>query len=139
MTRTKAELMAAMARFLADQKRGISLALFCELAAIELPTLRGVFQTGELPMSQRTQRRVSKALDDWAAGKIAVMERRPRRDAKAGRSGEVFIAWRKEPKPRMVRGYGLRPTDGGLRLAIGPRNRGDYSQPTLGEQMKRRR
>ena len=93
----KKELLRIIKAFLADRGRGIPIELFAELCGVDRRTLQYVFLEEKYPMTEHIQRRVSKGYDAWRNGEIAVMER----------YGKKWIEWRKEPKMRMVRGYGL--------------------------------
>ena len=54
------------------------------------------------------------------------------------RFGQKWIEWRKKPKPVIVRGYGLQVENGGIKLKLGLKNRLDYSDYRLDEQIKGR-
>jgi len=123
----KNELKTQVLRFIDNKNRGISLRLFCELAGIDLRTLMDVFVREEYPMTEYVQIRVSKAYNSWKNGEVAVMEKRNR---------ERFVTYRKEPKPALIRGYGLEVSDGKIKLNVGIKNRNDYSTPTLEEQLR---
>lgn len=124
----RTRLTAIMKRFIADQNRGISLDLFSELAGINVTTLVDVFRDESVPLSEYVQRRVSKAYMSWLAGDVAVMQ---------NRNNTRFVAYRKEPKPRLARCQRLKVVNGKIQLDIGIKNRADYSAPTLDEQLER--
>lgn len=122
-------LTRIMKRFIADEHRGISIDLFCELAGINKSTLIDVFRDDRFPLSEYIQRRVSKAYMSWLAGDVAVMQ---------NRDNTRFVTYRKEPKPRFSRCNRLKVVDGKIQLDIGIKNKSDYSTPTLDEQLERK-
>lgn len=122
----KKELMRIIKAFLEDKGRGIPINLFAELCGVDRRTLQYVFQEEKYPMTEMVQRRVSKGYDAWRNGEIAVMER----------YGKKWIEWRKQPKPRMVRGYGLTVKNGEIKLDLGIKNRLDYSGYSLDDKLK---
>ena len=124
----RARLLAIMKRFIADENRGISIDLFCEVAGINKTTFLDAFKDESTLMSEYVQRRVSKAYLSWLAGDIAVMQNRDK---------TRFTQYRREPKPRLARCQRLKVVDGKIQLDIGIKNRADYSTPTLDEQLKR--
>jgi hypothetical protein len=77
-------------------------------------------------MTELVQRRVSKGYESWRDGEIAVMER----------YGKKWFEFRKTPKVRMVRGYGLTVKDGEIKLDIGIKNRLDYAGYSLDDKLK---
>ena len=91
-------------------------------------TLLDMFFYDRTHMTELVQRRVSKAYLAWKNGEVAVMIR----------FGQKWIEWRKKPKPVIVRGYGLQVENGGIKLKLGLKNRLDYSDYRLDEQIKGR-
>ena len=124
---SKQELLRTMKLFLADQNRGISIDLFADLAGLGKKTLMEVFVHQSLPLSEYVQRRTSKAYKEWRNGEVAVMQNRDK---------SRFVQYRKESKPKMVRGYGLQVVGGEIKLKLGVKNRADYDS-TLAEQLDR--
>ena len=122
----KKELLRIIKAFVADERRGIPLELVSELCGVDRKTLYNVFVNEKYPMTELIQRRVSKGYDAWRNGEIAVMER----------YGKKWIEWRKEPKMRMVRGYGLTVKGGEIKLDLGIKNRLDYSGYSLDDKLK---
>ena len=122
----KAELARIMKAFISDKNRGIPIELFAELCGIDRKTLYNVFVAEKYPCTELIQRRVSKGYDAWRNGEIAVMER----------YNKKWIEWRKQPKMRMVRGYGLTVKNGEIKLDIGIKNRLDYSGYSLDDKLK---
>lgn len=127
MTYSREELKARVKRMFADPYRGISRELFAELCGVSDWTLRRVFFDEDVPLSEMVQIRVSKALEAWERGEVAVMERRDR---------SRYVEYRKVAKPRLKRHMGLAFKDGKIGLDIGIRNRADYSRPTFEEKLK---
>lgn len=121
------ELMRQMELFFRDTDRGISKHMFSEICGISEKTLDDVFIKKTVPMSDRVQVWVSKALAEWEEGKVLI-KRRP--------NGTKYIEYQRDPQPQMKPHTGLKFTADGFKLDIGMKNRGDYSAPTLIEQMK---
>jgi hypothetical protein len=124
----KEELKQIMKRFRADKKRGIPMRLFYELSGVDKSRMDDMFFYDRAPMTELVQRRVSKAYLAWKRGEVAVMIR----------FGQKWLEWRKQPKPVIVRGYGLQMGNDGIKLKIGLKNRLDYSDYRLDEQLKGR-
>jgi hypothetical protein len=120
--------MTEITRFIKDKNRGISLNLFAELCGISKKHFFNVFVYRKDPMTEWTQIRVSKGYNEWKAGNVAVMQ---------NRDTTRFVEYRREPKPRMVRGTGLQMVNGEIKIKVGIRNVADYSQPDLDEQLRR--
>lgn len=122
----KKVLMERIDRFLADKKRGISAALFADVAGITEDLFKKNFISKTLPISEMTQIRVSRALKQWEDGEIAVMQ---------GMYNTRFTEYRRVPKPRMYRHLGLQVVDGQVKMDVGIRNRADYSRQRLDQQL----
>jgi hypothetical protein len=124
---SKRELKERMGRFIADPNRGISLTLFCELCGFSEQSLRNIFVKGTADLSEVFQIRVSRVLKSWEDGEIAVMQ---------GRYNTRFAEYRKQPRLRLARSWGLKMTSEGLKVDARVRNKADYGEPTLLEQME---
>jgi len=124
----KKQLLAEVRRLLADPERGISHALFAELAGIDKRLLQRVFITGEMPMTEATQRRVGRAYEHWKEGAVRVMQRIDK---------TRFVDYRKTPIPPIAPRTSLHVEAGKVRLRVGPANRHDYSEPSLFEALGR--
>ena len=122
----KAELYRRMDRFAADNKKALSWRFLGELAGVDAEHLRNVFVNKSAPLTEYIQIRVSRALERLAAGDVTVMQNRWR---------ERYLEYNSKPKPRMVKDNKLVLRDGKIELQVGVRNRNDYSEPTLQEQM----
>ena len=122
------ELKRIIKRFLADKNRGISIPLFAELCGVSVAILRLVFIYEQEPLTEYIQRRVSKGYQSWLRGEVAVM---------MNRDQTRFVQYRKQPKPRMARSLGLQVENGQIKLKIGLKNKADYSNPDIDEQLRR--
>lgn len=116
-------LLRELKRFAADEKRGISLEHFADAAGLSPSTLYLILND-RLPMSAWSQLRLSKALNEWRAGMIKIMQRMDR---------TKYVDYRAEPQPVARRTMQLQSNGKVVKLRVGLRQRGDYSQPTLAE------
>lgn len=122
------ELKRIIKRFLSDKNRGISIPLFAELCGVSVAILRLVFIYEQEPLTEYIQRRVSKGYQSWLRGEVAVM---------MNRDQTRFVQYRKQPKPRMARSLGLQVENGQIKLKIGLKNKADYSNLDIDEQLRR--
>jgi hypothetical protein len=122
------ELKRTITRFLTDKHRGISIPLFAELCGVSVAILRLVFIKEEEPLTEYVQRRVSKGYQSWVRGEIAVM---------MNRDQTRFVQYRKEAKPKVARSMGLEVQNGQIKLRIGLKNKADYSNLDINEQLRR--
>jgi len=122
------ELKRTIKRFLSDKNRGISIPLFAELCGVSVAILRLVFIKEEEPLTEYVQRRVSKGYQSWLRGEVAVM---------MNRDQTRFVQYRKEPKPKVARFIGLEVQNGQIKLKIGLKNKADYSNLDIDEQLRR--
>ena len=120
----KEELKLLVGKFLKDKQRGISIQKFAELCGISKVLLVDVFVYEITPMSETTQRRVSAAYQSWRDGRVRVMRRKDQTQ---------YVDYRKIPEPAIFPHMGIVNSPDGFKLSIGPRNRHDYSYPTLDE------
>lgn len=116
-------LLHELRRFSEDETRGISLEHFADLAGLSPTTFRFILD-GRLPMSEWSQIRLFKALTEWRCGDVKIMQRRDR---------TKYLDYNKEPKPVVRRTLQLQSDGKVVKLKVGLRQRGDYSEPTLGE------
>lgn len=123
---SKTELKRQIKRFLEDKDRGISQALFAELAGISKGHLLDVFLWDKEPLSETIQRRVNKAYADWKAGKVRVMRLGTKK----------WVEYRRVDEPPIFKSTKLVMTNEGFKLRVGLVNRHDYSKPSLDEQMR---
>ena len=124
----KHELKRIMYNFLTDLDRGISVALFADVAGLSPGHIKDVFLYQTEPLTETVQRRVSKAYNAWIRGEIAVMQ---------NRDNSKFVQYRREPKPLFTRSLGLQATADGIKINLGVKPKYDYSRETLDEQLKR--
>jgi AraC-like DNA-binding protein len=125
---TKRDLRRIIKRFLADKDRGISMALFADLAGVSLSILKMVFLYETEPMSEYVQRRVTKAYLEFRDGEVAIMQ---------NRDNTKFVQYRKEAKPVIQKSTALQLVNGKITIKVGMKNASDYSDLTLDEQFKR--
>lgn len=125
----KAELLQLVKRFLADPNRAMSIDLFAELAGLSKNTIVNVFQNETHPMTEITQRRVSKAYKSVVNGEVIVMQNKDK---------TRFIQYRKKPQLRLVKSNRISLVNGNLKVQLGVVNRNDYSRQNLDEQLRRK-
>jgi hypothetical protein len=116
-----------MQRFYADKERGISIALFAELAGISTGHFHDVFIYNREPLTENVQRRVSKAYQQWKTGNVKVMKRR---------DNTRYVDYRKESQPVFMPKMGLQVTSDGIKIKVGMTNRHDYSEISLDEALR---
>jgi hypothetical protein len=124
---SKRELTKHMQRFNADKDRGISIALFAELAGISHGHFYDVFIYNTEPLTEMVQRRVSKAYQQWKAGNVKVRK---------GIDNTRYVDYRKESQPVFMPKMGLQVTSDGIKVKVGMVNRHDYSEITLDEALR---
>jgi len=124
---SRVELLRVIKKFLQDDRRGISQKLFAELAGVSVGHLLDVFIKGEHPLSEWVQRRVSKAYQHFRDGEVAVM---------LDKGHHKFVQYRRQPKPRMARSMGLEVENGVIKLRVGVKNRVDYEERNIDEQLR---
>lgn len=124
---SRIELLRIIKKFLEDKNRGISQELFAELAGMSKEHLLDVFIRGVYPLSERVQRRVSRAYQHFRDGEVAIMQNRDK---------TKFLEYRRQPKPRMARSMGLEVQNGVIKLRIGVKNRVDYEKRDIDEQLR---
>jgi hypothetical protein len=120
----KEELKRLVGRLLRDKERGISIQKFADLSGISKDLLQDVFIYEITPMSETTQRRVSSAYQHWVDGRVKIMRRK---------DATQYVDYRKVAEPAIFSHMGIVKSPDGFKLSIGPRNRHDYSYPTLDE------
>ena len=124
----KKELHHIMKQFLNDHERGISVQLFAELCGLSDKTLQTIFMYDTAPLTEFVQRRVSKGYQSWLNGEVAVMQNMDK---------TRFVDYRRVPKPRFGRKYGLKVENGQIKMDLGVKNKADYSFITLDKQLER--
>ena len=124
---SKAELKRQMKAFILDANRGISVPLFADLCGVSPKLLREIFVNETRSLTETVQIRVNKAYRHWKMGNVRVMQRA---------DNTRYVDYRREPKPVIEPSMGLKLTPQGIKLKIGPRNRHDYSDPTLDDELR---
>jgi len=120
----KEELKVLVGKLLRDKERGISIQRFADLCGISKDLLHDVFIYEISPMTETTQRRVSAAYKAWVDGRVKIMRRKDK---------TTYVDYRKVAEPAIFSHMGIVNSPDGFKLSIGPRNRHDYSYPTLDE------
>lgn len=128
-TLSKAELMRQIRRFLLDKDRGISVKTFAEACGLSQDILQMVFLTGERQLTEHVQRRVNLAYANWKAGYLRTMRRR---------NNTTFADYRKKPEVPILPSSRVVFMNGKFSLVTGLKNRHDYSDATLKEQLDER-
>lgn len=123
----KKQLLIEVRRFIKDPDRGISLRLFADLCGITKRHLVDVFYYRIHPLTEYIQIRVSKGYLAWKNGEVAIMQNQDK---------TKFVTYRKVPRQRATPSAGLQVVNGAIKIKLGVRNLGDYSNPDLDEQLK---
>lgn len=123
----KKRLLTEIKRFIKDQDRGISIKLFAELCGMDKSHLMDVFFHRTHPLTEYIQIRVSRGYEAWKRGEVAVMQ---------NQNNTRFVQYRRKPMPRVTNGSSLQLVNGAIKIRMGMRNLGDYSQPDLDEQLR---
>jgi hypothetical protein len=124
---SKLELKKQIRRFIDDKDRGISMGCFAEICGVSESLLWKVFVEETRPLTEVVQIRVNRAYEEWKRGNLRTMRRR---------DGTVYADYRKEPVSPCVQHMGIVYAHGGFHVQIGPKNRHDYSAPTIDEALK---
>jgi hypothetical protein len=124
----KKELLRIIKAFFNDKNRGISIAMFAELCGCNARHLTAVFIEQDDPLSEMVQRRVSKGYLAFQRGEVAVF---------ADITKKQWVEYRKTPKPRMKRSWGLEVGENGIKLKFGIKNKVSYEDLSIDEQLKR--
>lgn len=124
---TKDELLVQIKRFLDDEERGISKELFAELCGISKSQLVRVFDQRSYPLTEHVQIRVNKGYWEWKQGNVRVMKRP---------DNTRYVEYRRASKPAFMPSMGLKVTNQGIKLRIGLKNRHDYSEDPLDDQLR---
>lgn len=124
---SKAEIRRRMARFLEEGNRAMSMKFLGELAGLSERLIFGMFVGNTHAISEESQVRMSRALLRLERGDVTVMRNRNR---------TKYLQYNREPKPRVVRGYGLKLDGGKITLNVGLKNKANFSERTFREQME---
>lgn len=123
---TKKQLREAVARFVADPNRVISVKNLCEIAGISDDTFRDVFKFQKVSLTVTTQIRVERALEAVKRGEVKVQRLS---------SKHMVVGYRRKPEPEFARGYGLTMKNGRIAVRTGLVNVNDYTRPTFEEEL----
>lgn len=124
---TKKELRAAIARFMADNKKVVSQRLLCELAGISADTFQNVFVNGKTELTVTTQLRLEKALLAIERGEVVVTQKHDQ---------TRHISYRRRAEPEFRRGFTLTLKNGGIGIKTGLQNVNSYRGKTFLEELE---
>ena len=124
MNYTKQELLRQVNRFLLDRKRGITIKQFAELSGLDYSLIKDVFIYQNMPMTERTQVRVTRAFNEWMAGNVKIMY---------SHAKGTYVDYRKQSKVPLMPHYGIKVTPDGIKMDIRMKNRHYYGDNTLDE------
>lgn len=124
MEYTKQELLRQVNRFLTDRKRGISIEQFAELCGLDKSLIQSVFVSQTMPMTERTQVRVTRAFNEWMSGNVRIMY---------SHAKGTYVEYRKQSKVPLMPHYGIKVTPDGIKMDIRMKNRHYYGDSTLDE------
>lgn len=124
---TKQQLLEEIRRFLLDPHRGISKSLFADLCGYSQGHMEDVFVKRSEPLTEICQIRVNRGYAQWKAGLVKIMKRP---------DNTRYVAFRREPQPVFMPHTGLKWTKEGFKISVGMKNRHDYSDKPLDQQME---
>lgn len=101
--------------------------MFAELCGVSEDIIKSVFIYETDPMTERTQIRVNRGYEEWKAGYVKIMKRP---------NNTRYVAHRKAPEPVFMSSMSLQASPNGIKLKIGPKNRHDYGDRPLDEQLR---
>lgn len=107
-----------------NRKRGFSMEEFSRFAGIDYRNLKKMVMEGCIPITELSQRKLSKALLAIENGEAGM-----RMDI----AGRKFLDYHPphEYKPTIKRGMLIEKTNEGFSLSVKPTNKHDYSKPNL--------
>jgi transcriptional regulator GlxA family with amidase domain len=119
-----AEIKKRLHNMRENRRRGYSMAAFAKLAGVDYRNMKKAFFELKMPVSETTQRRISKALqalEDGQAGMLMDI------------AGRMILDYHppKEFGKTLKRGYTLELTNGKIGLSVKPINKYDYTKPPL--------
>ena len=126
---TKAEIIRRLDTMRSKRKRGFTMRMFAEFAAIGYRHMESITRDGSSAFTELTQRKLSKALLALENGEAG-----PRVDI----LGKKFIGYHPKAKPVLRRGIGLQVTPDGIKMKVGITNKYDFSKPRLDDSLKKR-
>ena len=125
---SKQELYRRMDRFQDDATTPVSWAMLAELTGYNKDHLREVFVTKNKDITEVMQIRLTKALKQIENGDVTYMMNKDR---------SRFIKYNNQPKPQFVRSQRIAFDGNGFTVQLGVRNRHDYSQPNLTDELEK--
>ena len=119
-----AEIKKRLHNMRENRRRGYSMAAFAKLAGVDYRNMKKAFFEEKMPISETTQRRISKALQALENGEAGM-----RMDI----AGRMILDYHppKEFGKTLKRGYTLEMTNGKIGLSVKPVNKYDYTKPPL--------
>jgi transcriptional regulator GlxA family with amidase domain len=119
-----AEIKKRLHNMRENRRRGYSMAAFAKLAGVDYRNMKKAFFEQKMPVSETTQRRISKALQALEDGQAGM-----RMDI----AGRMILDYHppKEFGKTLKRGYTLELTNGKIGLSVKPINKYDYTKPPL--------
>lgn len=126
---TKAEITRRLEAMRSKRKRGFTMRMFADFAAIGYRHMESITRDGSSTFTELTQRKLSKALLALEKGEAG-----PRIDI----LGRKFIDYHPKAKPVLRRSMGLEITATGIKMKVGITNKYDFSQPRLDDSLKKR-
>lgn len=119
-----AEIKKRLHNMRENRRRGYSMAAFAKLAGVDYRNMKKAFFEEKMPISETTQRRISKALQALENGEAGM-----RMDI----AGRMILDYHppKEFGKTLKRGYTLELTNGRIGLSVKPVNKYDYTKPPL--------
>lgn len=119
-----AEIKKRLHNMRENRRRGYSMAAFAKLAGVDYRNMKKAFFEEKMPISETTQRRISKALQALENGEAGM-----RMDI----AGRMILDYHppKEFGKTLKRGYTLELTNGRIGLSVKPINKYDYTKPPL--------
>jgi len=126
---TKAEILRYLATMRSNRKRGFTMRMFADFAAIGYRHMEAITRDGDSTFTELTQRKLSKALLALEHGEAG-----PRVDI----LGRKFIGYHPKAKPVLRRSMGLEITPDGFKMKVGITNKYDFSKPRLDDSLKKR-
>lgn len=126
---TKAEIIRRLEIMRSKRKRGFTMRMLADFAAIGYRHMESITRDGSSTFTELTQRKLSKAILALENGEAG-----PRMDI----LGRKFIDYHPKAKPVLRRSMGLEITATGIKMKVGITNKYDFSQPRLDDSLKKR-
>jgi transcriptional regulator GlxA family with amidase domain len=119
-----AEIKRRLENMRQNRRRGYSMAAFAKLAGVDYRNMKKAFFELKMPVSETTQRRISRAFFALESGEAGM-----RMDI----AGRMMLDYHppKDFGKTMKRGYTLQMNNGQIGLSVKPVNKYDYTKPHL--------